>query len=258
MQPDQPDPTAHLQAMLDDARTYCLARFSYPPEVYVSLEAREQHIDNDARATTREPDFAMPWNAGYARGLAAAERRFASAIAEQFGHTVEGISTTSGAVAVPISESLLKVALRTTREQGRRQATEGLAREWGVELSDEDEGRVWPADSEADAREYVVRVPSHRVVSRLVGPWETAEQPDEDPPLERPSAADIASALAVVDAPYRPDVKVEYLDEDEPATGGVVDSAPVPKWRRDDFCGREHTYRDSCVYALSKPEDGGR
>lgn len=62
--------------------------------------------------------------------------------------------------------------------EGRRQATEGLAREWGVELSDEDEGRVWPADDEADAREYVVRVPSHRVVSRLVGPWETAEQPE--------------------------------------------------------------------------------
>lgn len=55
-----------------------------------------------------------------------------------------------------------------------------------------------------------------------------------------------------------------------PATGGVVDSPPEerlqvqqpnaasgsnavslkpPRWRRDDACGREHTYRDSCVYA---------
>jgi hypothetical protein len=94
----------------------------------------------------------------------------------------------------------------------------------------------------------------------LVGPWEPAEQPDpitpevygeffpergddgEPVPVEQPeparcgcgvertcgcwaepapSAETIASIYAVVDAPYRPDTPVQYLD-DEPARGGTV------------------------------------
>jgi hypothetical protein len=64
-----PNPLAHLPAMLEDARAYCLARFYYEPGAYISEEARQQHIDNDARSTTTDTRFAMPWNAGYARGI---------------------------------------------------------------------------------------------------------------------------------------------------------------------------------------------
>jgi hypothetical protein len=69
MTADQPD-EARAAAMFEDARAFCLARFNYTPGAYVSAEAREQHIDNDARSTMEEDRFAMPWNAGYARGLA--------------------------------------------------------------------------------------------------------------------------------------------------------------------------------------------
>jgi hypothetical protein len=67
--------TARLDAMFEDARAFCLARYNYPPEAYISPEARERHIDNDASATLAETRFAMPWNAGYARGLAAGLRQ---------------------------------------------------------------------------------------------------------------------------------------------------------------------------------------
>jgi pSer/pThr/pTyr-binding forkhead associated (FHA) protein len=75
------DPTAHLPGMFEDARAYCLARFSYPPKVYVDDESRERHIDNDARSTATDRDFAMPWNAGYARGVAAGAKEVADRIA---------------------------------------------------------------------------------------------------------------------------------------------------------------------------------
>lgn len=64
-----------------------------------------------------------------------------------------------------------------------------------------------------------------------LGPGEPAEQPepDPDPPVERLSAETMASILAIVDAPYRPDTPVEYLDDEaEPASGGVVEpSGPL-------------------------------
>lgn len=81
MVPPGPDPTGHLPAMFEDARAFCLLRYNYTPEAYVSPEARERHIDNDARSTAAEVRFAMPWNAGYARGIAEGHRRAAEAIA---------------------------------------------------------------------------------------------------------------------------------------------------------------------------------
>lgn len=58
--------------------------------------------------------------------------------------------------------------------EGRRQATEGWDREWRVDL-----GGGWPehpCDSEADAHRVAAARPGRSVVSRLVGPWEPAEQ----------------------------------------------------------------------------------
>jgi hypothetical protein len=67
--------------IIEDAATYCTERFSYPRAVYVSADAREQHIDADARSTATDRDFAMPWNAGYARGVSEGRRQAAEAIA---------------------------------------------------------------------------------------------------------------------------------------------------------------------------------
>lgn len=75
-----PNPLAHLPGMLEDARAYCLGRFNYEPGAYVSEEARQQHIDNDARSTATETRFAMPWNAGYARGISEGRRQAAEAV----------------------------------------------------------------------------------------------------------------------------------------------------------------------------------
>jgi len=70
---------ARLSAMFEDARALCLVRHDYSPEAYISPAARERHIDSDASATLAETRFAMPWNAGYARGLAEGLRQAAAA-----------------------------------------------------------------------------------------------------------------------------------------------------------------------------------
>jgi len=64
---------------------------------------------------------------------------------------------------------------------GRRQATEGWEREWGVTSGDGDPrgingGPLGLRDSEEDAQRMAARVAGRTVVSRLVGPWEPAEQ----------------------------------------------------------------------------------
>jgi hypothetical protein len=69
------DPTAHLPGMFEDAKAYCVARYRYDADIYVSAEAREEHIERDARSTATDRDFAMPWNAGYARGVSEGRRQ---------------------------------------------------------------------------------------------------------------------------------------------------------------------------------------
>lgn len=64
--------------------------------------------------------------------------------------------------------------------KGRRQATEGWKREWGVRGPG---GGVEIRRNEDSARRLVVRYAIDedvRAVSRLVGPWETAEQPEPE------------------------------------------------------------------------------
>jgi hypothetical protein len=60
--------------------------------------------------------------------------------------------------------------------EGLRQATEGWEREWGVDLADG--GDIWCSANEPAARQVAAHhaSPRARVVSRLVGPWEPAEQ----------------------------------------------------------------------------------
>jgi hypothetical protein len=56
---------------------------------------------------------------------------------------------------------------------GRAQATEGWEREWAVAFAD----KTWPPnDSEQSARTFAALYADGQVVSRLVGPWEPAEQ----------------------------------------------------------------------------------
>jgi hypothetical protein len=76
----KPDPTAHLPGMFEDARAYCVARYDYEQRAYVSAVAREQHIEADARSTATDRDFAMPWNAGYARGVSEGRRQAIAAL----------------------------------------------------------------------------------------------------------------------------------------------------------------------------------
>lgn len=61
--------------------------------------------------------------------------------------------------------------------EGRRQATEGWDREWGVQFLPD--GHVFAADDEAEAHNTANRDVQRFVVSRLVGPWEPAEQPED-------------------------------------------------------------------------------
>lgn len=66
--------------------------------------------------------------------------------------------------------------------EGRRQATEGWERQWGVELPPlfGDEAGVHLCEDEALAHHVALREPESRVVSRLVGPWEPTEQDGSD------------------------------------------------------------------------------
>jgi hypothetical protein len=112
--------------------------------------------------------------------------------------------------------------LRWKALEGRRQATEGWEREWGTRYAIAQADFVREHASEADARGWAERVAGADVVSRLVGPWEPDEQ-HEPVEVERVSSEAIASVLAVVDAPYRQGANVEFVDEIEPASGGVVE-----------------------------------
>jgi hypothetical protein len=61
---------AQTDAKYDTARAYCLAKFNYTPDAYISPEARERHIDNDARSTAAETWFSFVWDAAFERGRA--------------------------------------------------------------------------------------------------------------------------------------------------------------------------------------------
>lgn len=108
------------------------------------------------------------------------------------------------------------------RAEGRRQATEGLEREWAVQAAD---GEIYVERDENSARTLARGWAGDvTVVSRLTSRWEPAKQDEPDPPTERLSAENIASILAVVDAPYRPGLEAEYED-DEPAEHDGADRA---------------------------------
>lgn len=106
------------------------------------------------------------------------------------------------------------------RERGRRQATEGWGREWAVALPEErhDEGPIWHCADEDEARKAAASAFGGSVVSRLVGPWEPAEQPEPARPMRN------ARGLIVGNGMIRePGREVNALDgEPEPAHGGTV------------------------------------
>jgi hypothetical protein len=63
--------------------------------------------------------------------------------------------------------------------EGRRQATEGWEREWGAQYRDDSWVQA-TFDTEAEAVEFAAGAIGHRAVSRLVGPWEPAEQAEPE------------------------------------------------------------------------------
>lgn len=88
----------------------------------------------------------------------------------------------------------LDAQVRELVAEGRRQATEGWDREWGfTELG----GAVDACDGEAEARRFATYRKGRTVVSRLVGPWEAAEQ-------AQPSRWD-GARMRVVHIPLLPD-----------------------------------------------------
>ena len=123
-------------------------------------------------------------------------------------------------------EALLPRIIARGIAEGLRQATEGWEREWGNDspkfLA------VRRTREEAEARDRKALNPSLVVVSRLVGPWEPAEQPDRDPLADEP----VARRLGLVDAegrtlcrclagdpacPHRPTEQPEPAREEPPA-----------------------------------------
>lgn len=109
-------------------------------------------------------------DAAYERGVAEGRRQAVTALALQLGHDL----VTD--VAEADLEPWFRAALQTANEQGRRQATEGWDREWGLAMHghpgqcvlNEHAARGIAADPTAPA--------DTKVLSRLVGPWEPAEQ----------------------------------------------------------------------------------
>lgn len=94
--------------------------------------------------------------------------------------------------------------------EGRRQATEGWERSWGVDTPSGPIG----CDDEEDARGYAALPGWGHVVSRLVGPWEPVEQPDPITPEVYaeyfPERDDAGEPLAV----EQPDAFVVLVDQD--------------------------------------------
>lgn len=74
-----------------------------------------------------------------------------------------------------------RVGVAEGRERGLREATEGWEREWGSRWTPpggEPSNNVEIAYDEAEARHNAEEWLNHRAVSRLVGPWEPADQPE--------------------------------------------------------------------------------
>jgi hypothetical protein len=279
--PEQPDRLeAALQALFDLVETYGGERLQQQQEMWGQIEdAMVEVVD-----------------AGIDQGRRDAEQQFVTLIAAKLGDRIPA----EGAHTVPLSESVLDLALKAARDLGRREAGEGPAFndadvEVLAELSRRELGaavvrwRDWER-----ARQILGALTANG--RRLVGPWEPApavnaeqpdpitpevygeffperddageplpadrpwpicwaqhqgmlcdrkrghdgdhvdiygpltdhtwpreqlpaDQPEPSTPAERLSPETIASVLAVVDAPYRPDTPVEYLDDEETDRG---------------------------------------
>jgi hypothetical protein len=147
------------------------------------------------------PEFVEPHaftradvDAAYQRGLAEGQagrdqlRRLHEATeaaleqAEQYARDLQDDGGAYGlgydACAAELNDKVIREIKRAHHEgiaEGRRQATKGWEREWGVAHGP---GRLPDrGDDEVTARRLASYSPERRVVSRLVGPWETAERP---------------------------------------------------------------------------------
>jgi len=159
--PDQPTPD-RLTSLLFNAITRAL-----PTDRFVALSERMAVAEAVRQVVEEQLGVSAMWEAGHAAGVAEGRRLRA----EQLDLATRGA---------------YKDGKGDGRAEGRRQATEGWEREWGVIFEPDwypdpdDPSRHHPIsrDDESHA-DWIVDQHSdrpRRKVSRLVGPWEAAEQ----------------------------------------------------------------------------------
>jgi hypothetical protein len=210
MSTDQPNP-----ALLAAARAYAEATWDYDGPYRTSRD-RENHIGADAASTAERPWFAALWEAGIAEG----RRQAVELVSSLLGHDL-----VLDRAADVDSVGFLSSAIVAAREQGRRQATEGWEREWGVRDKD---GYVFREQDEGEAHRLAALVadaePIATVVSRLASRWEPAEQP-ETPGTASPWT-DVTEYVADEQIGTKP-ASLHFILA-EPASGGVVEPPKPP------------------------------
>lgn len=142
-------------------------------------DAEPDDLDRLIADSMRDPEFARAFfdgqererQAAYERGVAEGRRQAITALARTLGHDL--VPDTPN-VADEDLEPWFRAALQTANDAGRRQATEGWEREWAVRLRD---GSQLKPDGEVYIRARArAEGANGTVVSRVVGPWEQAEQ----------------------------------------------------------------------------------
>lgn len=219
----QPTPAAIEQAIIDALVAHRVDREG--PDFDYADPSLLGYARAVARVARTEAD------AAYQRGEATAYHRVAAYASHHLGNVPDSDEPIPAEVV-----AVVDMAMTVSREQGvvegRRQATEGWEREWGVSA----DAGVYVYPTERDARDAVGRDLRGRVVSRLVGPWETAEQPadrlradgdDVAPAPEQPEPdEDEPSCWPICEACFDGRKEDCARKAVEPATGGVVDPAP--------------------------------
>lgn len=142
----------------------------------VELIERIRQAMATQRITVLPPSESEREQAAHERGVAEGLRRAVAYVAAELGAEVPAGPTQQQA------EAMLWAALDTARGNGRRQATEGWERRWNVD--EPVDGLLWGEagiSNETSVHTALKQCrPGARVVSRLVGPWEAAEQ-TQDP-----------------------------------------------------------------------------
>ena len=175
--PDQPKPPTVLKFRSASGRTEIARR----PDGTISLHVLAGHdVLADGDIVAAAAALVVGEEAAYERGVAAGRAQVERATDACPACTEESAFIDGHAHVTDYGYVLYDPQHRQDLAgglvaEGRRQATEGWGREWAIDLPGTT--LVYACDDEADARASASAEPSGCfVVSRLVGPWEAAEQ----------------------------------------------------------------------------------